>query len=252
MNEIITAENVCKTFANEGVQLHVLRNVQLSIYEGQFTVVMGPSGSGKSTLLYALSGMDEITSGQVLVKGKPLQNLKDKERSKLRQSMFGFLFQQSQLVPSLTFLENICVPGYLDKKKRGKEVQTNALRLMAVLGIQKLTKRYPHQASGGQQQRCALARALINQPVVLFADEPTGALNSAAGREVLDLLTERKDAGQSIVMVTHDVRAALRGERILYLKDGGIIGELSLPPFTREEEKSRETQVMAWLVGMGW
>lgn len=252
MNELIITKNLCKSYANEGVLLHVLRNISMTIYEGQFTVIMGPSGSGKSTLLYALSGMDHITSGEVSVMGTRIHALNDKQLCKVRQEMFGFLFQQIHLVPNLTFLENICMPGYLDKKRKPREVQAHARELMAQVGIGGLERRLVSQTSGGQQQRCAMARALINRPDILFADEPTGSLNSAAGQEILNLMTSMCQRGQSIVMVTHDVRAALRADRILYLKDGEIIGELALSSYDQQKEGSRETQVLSWLSEMGW
>ncbi|MEE1100224.1 MAG: ABC transporter ATP-binding protein [Agathobacter sp.] len=249
---ILTAKGLCKSFAHNGGQIHVLSNVDLELYENDFTVIMGASGSGKSTLLYALSGMDKATSGQVIYNEKDIVAMSEKELSGLRHTDFGFIFQQMHLVSNLTLFENVAVPGYLNKDKNAGAVKEAANKLLKQMGLSDVVNHLPSQVSGGQQQRCAIARAVINSPKLLFADEPTGALNRRNSIEVLELLTELNRAGQSILMVTHDMKAALRASRILYLEDGNIIGELSLPPFNPEEEKSREAQVNAWLTSMEW
>lgn len=249
---ILSAKGLCKSFAHNGGQIHVLSNVDLELYENDFTVIMGASGSGKSTLLYALSGMDKATSGQVIYNEKDIVAMSEKELSGLRHTDFGFIFQQMHLVSNLTLFENVAVPGYLNKDKNAGAVKEAANKLLKQMGLSDVVNHLPSQVSGGQQQRCAIARAVINSPKLLFADEPTGALNRRNSIEVLELLTELNKAGQSILMVTHDMKAALRASRILYLEDGNIIGELSLPPFNPEEEKSREAQVNAWLTSMEW
>ena len=249
---ILSAKGLCKSFAHNGGQIHVLSNVDLELYENDFTVIMGASGSGKSTLLYALSGMDKATSGQVIYNEKDIVTMSEKELSGLRHTDFGFIFQQMHLVSNLTLFENVAVPGYLNKDKNAGAVKEAANKLLKQMGLSDVVNHLPSQVSGGQQQRCAIARAVINSPKLLFADEPTGALNRRNSIEVLELLTELNRAGQSILMVTHDMKAALRASRILYLEDGNIIGELSLPPFNPEEEKSREAQVNAWLTSMEW
>ena len=249
---ILSAKGLCKSFAHNGGQIHVLSNVDLELYENDFTVIMGASGSGKSTLLYALSGMDKATSGQVIYNEKDIVAMSEKELSGLRHTDFGFIFQQMHLVSNLTLFENVAVPGYLNKDKNAGAVKEAANKLLKQMGLSDVVNHLPSQVSGGQQQRCAIARAVINSPKLLFADEPTGALNRRNSIEVLELLTELNKAGQSILMVTHDMKAALRASRILYLEDGNIIGELSLPPFRPEEEKSREVQVNAWLTSMEW
>ena len=241
---VLEAKGVCKSFAHNGGQNHVLSHVDLKVYEGDFTVIMGASGSGKSTLLYALSGMDRATAGAVLYREKDL--------ARLRHTEFGFIFQQMHLVSNLSLFENIAVSGYLNKEKTTAQVKERTEVLLARMGITEVKTHFPSQVSGGEQQRCAIARAVVNEPRVLFADEPTGALNRKNTTEVLGLLTDLNRDGQSIVMVTHDMRAALRATRLLYLEDGKIIGELSLPPYDSEEEKSRETQVNAWLSSMKW
>ena len=251
-NTILSAKGLCKSFAHNGGQLHILSHVDLELYKGDFTVIMGASGSGKSTLLYALSGMDRATAGQVIYNGRDIVSMKEKELAKLRHTDFGFIFQQMHLVSNLSLLENILVPGYLNKSKTAAEVKTRAGKLLDQMGISKVETHLPSQVSGGEQQRCAIARAVINTPALLFADEPTGALNRKNTTEVLNLLTELNRSGQSILMVTHDMRAALRATRLLYLVDGKIMGDLELAPYLPEEEKSRETQVNAWLSSMEW
>ena len=251
-NTILKARGLCKSFAHNGGQVHIISNADLLIYEGDFTIIMGPSGSGKSTMLYALSGMDRATAGEVLIDGENITVMSEKELARLRHTKFGFVFQQIHLVSNLTLFENVAVPGYLDKSRSTAEVNEFADRLLEKMNISDIKTQIPAQCSGGEQQRCAIARALINKPALIFADEPTGALNRRNTLEVLDILSECNRDGQSILMVTHDLRAALRATRLLYLEDGKIIGDLTLPPYKAEDEKSRETQVNAWLSSMQW
>ena len=249
---ILSANGLCKSFAHNGGQIHILSHVDLELYEGDFTVIMGASGSGKSTLLYALSGMDRATAGQVLYGNENIVDAGEKKLAALRHNDFGFIFQQMHLVSNLSLFENITVPGYLNKKTTASQVKARAEELLHMMGISHIKSHLPSQVSGGEQQRCAIARAVINSPRLLFADEPTGALNRKNTIEVLNLLTELNHSGQSILMVTHDIRAALRASRLLYLEDGKIVGELPLPDYNPEEEKSREAQVNAWLSAMEW
>lgn len=249
---ILSAKDLCKSFAHNGGQLHVLSHVNLELYEGDFTVIMGASGSGKSTLLYALSGMDRATAGQVMYQDRDLVKMKEKELAKLRYTDFGFIFQQMHLVSNLSLFENVAVPGYLNKSVSAQEVKRRATELLEQMSVSHIQTHLPSQVSGGEQQRCAVARAVINAPRLLFADEPTGALNRRNTTDVLNLLSELNHQGQSVLMVTHDIRATLRASRILYIEDGKIIGELTLPPYQPEEEKSRETQVNAWLTSLEW
>lgn len=251
-NTILQAKKLCKSFSNEGVQNHVLNDLDLTVYEGDFTVIMGASGSGKSTLLYSLSGMDKPTSGEVLYKGRDIVPFKEKEMTGLRVAEFGFVFQQIHLVSNLTMKENILVPGYRYANRSRKETIAETMELLQKMNIEHTADRLPSQVSGGEAQRCAIARAIVNQPGLLFADEPTGALNRKNTQDVLDLLTELNQQGQSILMVTHDIRAALRATRILYIEDGRVCGELSLPQYSAEDRKSRETQVEAWLNALQW
>lgn len=249
---ILSAKDLCKSFAHNGGQLHVLSHVNLELYEGDFTVIMGASGSGKSTLLYALSGMDRATAGEVMYQGSDLVKMKEKELAKLRYTDFGFIFQQMHLVSNLSLFENVAVPGYLNKNVSAEEVKKRVDELLEQMSVSHIKTHLPSQVSGGEQQRCAVARAVVNSPKLLFADEPTGALNRKNTIDVLNLLTELNHDGQSVLMVTHDIRATLRANRILYIEDGKIIGELTLPPYQPEEEKSRETQVNAWLTSLEW
>lgn len=251
-NTVLSAKKLCKSFAHNGGQIHVLSHVDLDLYEGDFTVIMGASGSGKSTLLYALSGMDRATAGEVFYDGRDIVRLKEKELARLRYTDFGFIFQQMHLVSNLTLFENIAVPGYLNKRKSASEVRKRTDALLEQMSVSHIKDHLPTQVSGGEQQRCAVARAVINSPRVLFADEPTGALNRKNTTDVLNLLTQLNQEGQSVLMVTHDLRAALRANRILYIGDGKILGELPLPPYRAEEERSRETQVSAWLTSLAW
>ena len=249
---ILKAVDVSKSFANNGGQNHVLDTVNLEIYDGDFTVIMGSSGAGKSTLLYALSGMDKITGGKVYYKEKEISNLSEKKMAELRATEFGFVFQQTHLVSNLTLFENVAVTGYLHPRKNTKEVKERALELLKNMNVEKAKDRLPSQVSGGEAQRAAIARAMINNPGLIFADEPTGALNKRNTEEVLQLLTRINQNGQSILMVTHDIRAAIRGTRFLYIEDGKIMGEMTMPPFEEDDAKNREKQVDAWLTSMSW
>lgn len=251
-NAVLSVKELCKSFAHNGGQVHVLSHLGFDIYEGDFTVIMGASGSGKSTLLYTLSGMDRATAGEVIYNGDDITQMKEKELARLRYMDFGFIFQQMHLVSNLTLFENVAVPGYLNKSKSAAAVRKRADQLLEQMSVSHIKDHLPTQVSGGEQQRCAVARAVINSPKVLFADEPTGALNRKNTTDVLDLLTQLNRSGQSVLMVTHDMRAALRANRILYLEDGKIIGELSLPSYDSGEEKSREVQVNAWLTSLEW
>lgn len=250
--KIICASGLCKSFAHNGVQNHILTNLDIEVYKGDFTVVMGASGSGKSTLLYALSGMDRATGGSVMYGGNDLVKLSEKKLSELRHSDFGFVFQQIHLVSNLSLFENVAVPGYLNKSVSAEDTNKRANELLEKMGISHIKTQLPSQCSGGEQQRCAIARAVINNPELLFADEPTGALNRKNTTEVLNLLTELNKGGQSILMVTHDSRAAQRANRIIYIADGAVVGDLDLPPYSPENEKSREAQVSSWLSSMEW
>lgn len=254
-NVLLSGKNVCKAFSQNGKEMPILKSVTLDIYEGDFTVIMGASGAGKSTLLYALSGMDGITSGEVLFKGERISGISENKMAKLRASEFGFVFQQTHLVSNLTLFENVAAAGYVGKTGKSKDInkiREKACGLLAQMHADDAKDRLPSRVSGGEAQRAAIARAMINDPTVIFADEPTGALNKANSVEVLNLLTELNDNGQSILMVTHDVKAAVRGNRILYLEDGQILDELYLPNYAQNKEKDRVEKANQWLSSLRW
>ena len=248
---LLSARDVAKQFPGAAHDF-VLDHLSLELYRGDFTIIMGPSGAGKSTLLYALSGMDSVSNGVVAYKGQELRCLSEKQMSALRAMEFGFVFQQPHLVSNLTLFENVAVAGYLDKDRSGPETDRRAEQLLAQMHLEDAKNCLTAQASGGEAQRAAIARAVINGPGLLFADEPIGALNRKNSEEVLDILTALKQQGQSILMVTHDLRAAVRGTRIFYLEDGKILDELRLPPYDASEARIREEQVSAWLTALSW
>lgn len=250
-NNIIKTEVLCKSFVTDGEINNVIKNMNLEVKTGDFTVIMGSSGSGKSTLLYLLSGMDEATSGKIFLAGRELSVLKEKELAEYRKKEIGFVFQAINLIPDLSIDENIASPTY----KNGKSRAENEARIERLIEVMELTghrKKFPNQLSGGQRQRVAICRALVNNPQVLFADEPTGSLNSSQGKNVLDTFTKLHEQKQTIVMVTHDLKAALRGNRIIYLRDGRIDGELTLKEYKEEELEERERCVYQFLKERGW
>lgn len=249
---ILSGKEICKSFSNNGGQNHVLDMVDITVYEGDFTIIMGSSGAGKSTLLYVLSGMDRLTSGSVRYRDQEISRYKEKQMAGLRSLEFGFVFQQTYLVSNLTLLENVAVTGYLNKSRTTKETRKRAMELLTSMHVESTADRLPSQVSGGEAQRAAIARAIINEPGLIFADEPTGALNRKNTDDVLNILSGLNNDGQSILMVTHDIRAAIRATRLLYLEDGKIIGEMTLPPYQGKDAKSREAQVNAWLTSMEW
>ena len=249
---ILQGEKITKIFHQGKAEAKVLDGIDIKIYEKDFTVIMGPSGAGKSTLLYSLSGMDPLTAGYVFYKDKEISGLSENQMAKLRAEEFGFVFQQTHLVSNLTLLENVLVAGYVGRKDSAEKVRERAKNLLQQMDVEEAKDRLPAQVSGGEAQRAAIARAMIGRPGLLFADEPTGALNQANTREVLGLLTDLNREGQSILMVTHDLRAASRGNRILYLEDGKVCDELSLEAYNEMEEKQREREVSQWLSGLRW
>lgn len=251
-NIILEGRAISKTFTNSGNSNKVLNAIDIDIYENDFTVIMGASGAGKSTLLYALSGMDKITSGQIKYKGKEISNLSEKQMAHLRTNEFGFIFQQTYLVSNLSLFENVVVAGYLKKQRSSNEVQKQANELLKYMNLEKAKDRLPSQSSGGERQRAAVARAIINNPGLIFADEPTGALNKSNTEEVLNLLSKLNENGQSILMVTHDTHAALRGNRLIYVEDGKIIGEKRLSNYDGNNLKQREDEINEWLSSMKW
>ena len=228
----------------------VLHGVDVDIHAGNFTVIMGTSGSGKSTLLHTLSGMDRLSGGQLFYQGQDITNASEKELTRLRAGEFGFVFQRTHLIGNLTLYENIQMAGLIGPLPE-KEVRRRAGELIAQVNLEGAKDRLPSQVSGGEAQRAAVARAVIGSPAVLFADEPTGALNKANSEEVLNLFSALHASGQTVLLVTHDREAALRGNRVLYLEDGVITGELSLPAY-EGRDRAREELLSSWLERLGW
>ena len=248
---ILKTNKLCKTFSTAGVQQHVLKNIDLEIFESDFTIIMGASGGGKSTLLYALSGMDTPTLGDVFFGDSNIAKYNQDKLAIFRRDNCGFVFQQIHLVESMSVLDNVLVAGMLLKAPK-KDLLQRAKEILLNIGIEEsLFKKLPNQLSGGEAQRVGVARALINNPKIVFADEPTGALNSVMAVAVLDSLSQSNSKGQSVVMVTHDINSALRGNRILYLKDGKIEGELKLEKYEKECADRRK-KVKDFLSAQGW
>ncbi len=275
--EILVAKDISKTFSNESVQQHVLKNLNLSIYKGDFTVIMGNSGSGKSTLLYALSGMDRPSLGTITYnvedkeklvksgsenKGIEISGFSNDKLALFRRYHAGFVFQQNYLNDSMSALDNVMVSGLLRNKDR-HALAAKAKSLLEKVEInERDSRKFPTQLSGGQQQRVAVVRGVINDPEILFADEPTGALNSQNTENVLNILSDLNNEGQSIVMVTHTIMAAERGNRIIYLADGVIKDEIDLGEYigdykaeenpNKEEALQRHNKLKDFLQEQGW
>jgi len=248
---VIKTDKLSKSFSIEGKQQHIIKNMDLEIYKGDFTVIMGPSGAGKSTLLYALSGMDKPSLGKIIYDGEDISKMNDDALAVFRRKHCGFVFQQIHLVENLSIMDNAISTGMLTGQKQ-KCLVKKASDLFSRVGLEEnLYKKFPAQLSGGEAQRAAVVRAVINDPMVVFADEPTGALNSAGVKAVLDILTDINEEGQSVVMVTHDMKSARRGNRILYIQDGGIMGECNLGKYV-SGDKERHEKVRKFLGEMGW
>ncbi len=248
---LLKTENLSKSFSMGGVMQHVLKNIDLALYEGDFTVIMGASGAGKSTLLYAVSGMDTPTLGTITFGDKEISKFSQDELAVFRREHCGFVFQQIYLIDGMSLMDNVLAAGLLVSKDK-RAVVERAKKLFASVDIpEEMYGKFPTQISGGEAQRVGIVRALINTPEILFADEPTGALNSQTGLDVLNTLTEFNEQGQSVVMVTHDMRSARRGNRILYLKDGVILGECNLGKY-KHNDMERHEKLSAFLSEMGW
>ena len=252
MSSVLKTEKLCKSFSNGGVQQHVIKNLDLEIVKGDFTVIMGASGSGKSTLLYALSGMDKPTMGKIFFDGQEIQDMSNDQLASFRRGNCGFVFQSIYLLENQTVLDNV-LTGALIVQKNSPELVKKTKELLKKVGInEELWNKYPNQLSGGEAQRVGIVRAIINDPTILFADEPTGQLNSASGKDVLDIFTEVHKNGQSIVMVTHDLKTALRGTRVLFLRDGNVVGEYRMKNYGEDDMKERRTGLQNFLDEMGW
>ena len=255
MKTVLEAKNLCKTYIVNKRQNNVLKNVNLMVSEGEMVAVMGPSGSGKSTLLYTVSGMDRMTAGEVLFDGKNMEKLNDKELAKLRLDEMGFIFQQMYMLKNLTVLDNIILPACQSEKlsETRKETVERGQDLMRKLGIIEVADTDINEVSGGQLQRACICRSMINKPKMIFADEPTGALNRTSSDEVMEELAKLNNEGTTIMLVTHDVKVAARCTRVLYIVDGNIKGEYNLDKYTDASAlRERERMLNNWLMEMGW
>lgn len=249
---ILRTEKLCKSFSNGGVQQHVIKNLDLEINEKEFTVIMGASGSGKSTLLYALSGMDTPTLGKVYFGDTNISDYTNDRLAVFRRENCGFVFQSIFLLDNMTVFDNVMTAA-LVRRKNSPELVKKAEEMLKKVGISEGTwKKYPNQLSGGEAQRVGIVRAVINDPKILFADEPTGSLNSASAADVLDIFTNLNKSGQTIVMVTHDLKTALRGSRVIYLRDGAVMGEYRMPAYGEDDIKARREGLQDFLDKMGW
>ena len=223
MKTAVEARNIIKDYQMGEVTASVLKNISLEIYRGEFVSIMGPSGSGKSTLLYILGGLDEPTDGSVILQGQDISQWDDKRKSLMRRRDIGFVFQFYNLIPNLTVEENILLPVLLDGKSR-RALQPRLDELLEIVGLTDRRKHTPRELSGGQQQRVAIARALVNDPEILFADEPTGNLDSKTGWEIMTLLQRiNRERGVTILMVTHSADSAESGSRTVVVRDGRIV-----------------------------
>ena len=251
---VLKASQISKTYAHDGLQQHILVNLDLDITRGEYVVVMGPSGAGKSTLMHVLSGMDSPTLGEIEFDGAAIGALSPRRLTDFRRDHCGFVFQQIHLLDSLSVLDNVLAVGLLGRRRRRAEVVRRAGELLDRVGIEEADRgKFPAMLSGGEAQRVAVVRALINSPAVVFADEPTGQLNSESSSAVLDLLGEVSAGGQTVLVVTHDLRSALRGDRVLYLRDGAIRGECVLGRRRdAEHDHDRLSRLTGFLDEMGW
>ncbi len=234
---ILSAVNVAKSFGKKGQEVRALCGIDLNIYEGEFISIMGPSGAGKSTLMSVLSGLDGVTQGEVIYEGKSIYSLKDEEIAGYRGRDIGIVFQKDNLIEELTVIDNIMISSGLYGNNE------KIIKLLEVLGIKEKEKAFPRQLSGGQAQKVAIARALINKPKILFLDEPTGNLDRQSGEDLMELLLRLSEKGQTIVLITHDMEAAVKSSKIYFQQDGVIKKELCLGKYTAEEEAERKSRI---------
>lgn len=257
MNTVLQAKGLCKTFIVNKHQNNVLKNIDLTVKEGDMVAVMGPSGSGKSTLLYCVSGMDRATAGEITFNGKQTAKLRDKQLAKLRLDEMGFIFQQMYMMKNLSVLDNIILPAVQSKKNHEsrKETEERGRKLMRKLGIDDIGSNDINEVSGGQLQRACICRSMINNPKMIFADEPTGALNRSSSDEVMNELLALNNEGTTVMCVTHDPKVAAKCSRVLYIVDGSIVGEKEMGHFDNSNEKvlrDRERDLNNWLMEQGW
>ena len=249
---ILEVKDLCKTYIVNKRQNNVLRNVNFKVNEGEMVAVMGPSGSGKSTLLYTVSGMDKMTAGDVKFCGRELSKLRENDLAKMRLDDMGFIFQQMYMMKNLSVLDNIILPAVKsDKVKESRsETMKRGQELMRKLGIIDISDNDINEVSGGQLQRACICRSMINNPRMIFADEPTGALNRTSSDEVMEELTKLNDEGTTVMLVTHDAKVAAKCSRVLFIVDGNINGEYNIN--RKLPLRDRERGLNNWLLEMGW
>ena len=253
--KILEVKDLCKTYIVNKRQNNILRNVNFEVEEGEMVAIMGPSGSGKSTLLYSVSGMDDISAGSVSFLGKDLAKMDKKQLADVRLDEMGFIFQQMYMLKNLTVLDNIILPACQSKRNKAskqEKVEYGKI-LMKKLGILDIAENDINEVSGGQLQRACICRSMINHPKMIFADEPTGALNQNSSKEVMTELTKLNREGSTIMLVTHDANVAAKCSRVLYIVDGNIKGEYNLGKYTQESQlRDRNRDLNNWLMDMGW
>lgn len=233
-------------------ETQILKGIDVTVNEGEFVAIMGQSGSGKSTLLYNISGMDRATKGEISFDGEDIAKLDDEKMSNLRLKKMGFIFQQSHLLKTLSIRDNIVLPGFKAKSKSREDVTAYADKLMKRTGIDHIADHDIKKVSGGQLQRAAICRALINHPNIIFGDEPTGALNSAATKEIMDIINEVNVEGTTVMLVSHDAKVAARADRIIFLADGNITDEIVLGKYEEKSVSERENKMTRWLAKQGF
>lgn len=245
---MIKVNNICKKIG----ETEILRNINFHIKKGEFVAIMGQSGCGKSTLLYSISGMDRPTGGEVVFEGQKLFGFSEKEMETLRLERMGFIFQKANFLKNLSIEDNIVFPVFQAGKRSRKEIVREAEALMEKMGILQIAKKDIRKVSGGQLQRAAICRAMINHPAILFGDEPTGALNSSATREVMDIINGINGEGTTVLLVTHDAKVAARADRVIYLEDGSIKEIFDLGKYVETTVTQREEKLKVWLENMGF
>lgn len=248
----LESRDLAKTFHTTEPPVTVIDGVDLTVGDGEFLVIMGASGSGKSTLLYALSGMDRPSGGTVHLEGRDLTSLSDAEMSNVRLTKMGFVFQQAYFLANLTIRDNILLPALKATPKDRPAVIERVDALMERFGLAHIGEHGITQVSGGQLQRASICRALASEPTILFADEPTGALNSSMSAEVMDALSDVHRDGTTLVMVTHDPACAARADRVIYLRDGQLVDSRQLGAWDPEHATRREDDLLTWLRGLGF
>ena len=245
---MIRVSGLCKKYGD----IDILKDIDFHIGKGEFTAIMGQSGCGKSTLLYCVSGMDQPTAGEVYFEERKLSAFSEKEMERLRLERMGFIFQKANFLKNLSIEDNIVFPAFQAGEISRGEIVKEAETLMEQMGIRQIADHDIRKVSGGQLQRAAICRAMINHPAILLGDEPTGALNSSATKEVMDILNEINSRGTTVLLVTHDAKVAARADRVIYLEDGRVKENLELGRFVKEDMAKREDSLKIWLEKMGF